>query len=63
MSTKYFCDRCGKEMLKVKDSILTHKRSLWKYKPDYVNFEHDLCEECGDSLIDWFNHPEKDNEE
>lgn len=68
MSIKYFCDRCGKEMLKGKDAILTHKRtvhkiSFWKYKDEYVNLEHDLCKECGDSLVNWFNHPEKDHKE
>ena len=68
MATKFFCDRCGKEMSKGKDAILTHTRtkhkiSFWKFKDEYVNFEHDLCKECGDSLVDWFNHPEKDHKE
>jgi hypothetical protein len=65
--TIYTCDRCGKELetnaLKIASWIhptfvsMKARMQIWgkeRYK-EYVEKECDLCQECSDSFLEWFD--------
>ena len=62
--TKTFCDRCEKEIKKPfkKYSIISKLYYRWLFsfwKENEVQVMHELCKDCQESLIKWFENPEK----
>lgn len=60
-----FCDRCGKETDAVNGMKLYHveyKHRVLLCKDSYTQNKTEgyICEECGNSFRNWFNHPERD---
>ena len=65
---KLYCDRCGKE-IKEKVGLLRHKVHYGKVKLDPISLPsdewvtwHEICPDCEDSFVRWYNHPEVKDE-
>lgn len=62
---KYYCDRCGKT-IETPGTLLRHKVIYGKTKltsdREADDLWHDICKNCEDSFVVWFNHPEKDGD-
>lgn len=64
---KLYCDRCGKEIKDAKIGLLHHQTHYGKVlfdsirvpKDEWIDW-HELCVECENSFMAWYNHPEKD---
>ena len=63
---KTYCDRCGKEIKETPKSVLRHRvyygETLLSSIRERDDIWHDICVDCEDSFVTWFNHPEKDGE-
>ena len=61
---KIFCDRCGKEIKDRQTLAWLRNRTIYatllKDSNRCKEFEHDICSDCEDKFIYWFNHPEED---
>ena len=75
MALEYTCDRCGKKLLNWNDVKRRFRHDTY-YKarliPDLLideiergtlHRDIDLCQECNDSFIDWFNSGKKKTEQ
>lgn len=65
--TKYFCDRCQKELNKDKKTLfITHKEysKLSFLGADFAESRGEkdilLCEDCTNSFIHWFSNVEEE---
>lgn len=63
--TRTFCDRCGKEIKPISTMKIYHveyRHRVLLFKDFYTEnrLESYICEECGNSFCNWFNHPERD---
>ena len=66
---KLYCDRCGKEIQDPKLGLLRHKVHYGGVAFDSLRFPkdewatwHEICMDCEDSFVKWYNHPEKDDD-
>lgn len=64
---KLFCDRCGKEIKDVKRGMIHHKVHYGSVLFDSISIQndvfathHEICIDCENSFVRWYNHPEKD---
>ena len=64
---KLFCDRCGKEIIDVKRGLIRHKVHYGSVIFDSIRIQmdefatwHEICVDCENSFVRWYNHPEKD---
>lgn len=72
------CDRCGKIFSRKEGGSLSHEYTYAyanklrrffnfflkepKYFEEYIDAEYDICQECGESFIDWFQSGKKDGD-
>lgn len=64
---KFFCDRCGEEIISPKYGIFTHKVyyaqvQLLSSRAKWDKDEKWLCPQCEQEYIHWFLNPEKEQE-
>jgi len=62
---KFFCDRCGKEIISPTYSILKHKVYYAQIQLLYSREKFDkdekwLCPQCEQEYIHWFLNPEEE---
>ena len=64
---KIYCDRCGKEIAKKPVTLLRHRVHYGETRivdsKSLDDYRHDLCLDCENSFVLWYNHPEKDGGE
>ena len=63
----YYCDRCGALIPRTVKLFLRHEEryhTLSLHDGDVAEppARWMLCKRCGDKYIEWFNHPERDEE-